>query len=64
VPQIFFTHLLRYASPELREGDPNALFFSDMHPKAPVYRVAAAHLKDALIQSGYIPAGPPIRQQN
>jgi lysophospholipase L1-like esterase len=48
------------AAPELgADAARERLFFEDLHPKAPVYAAAAAHLRDALLREGLVPAASP-----
>jgi lysophospholipase L1-like esterase len=47
---------LRALGPEERE---RGLFFSDLHPRPPLYRAAAANLRDALYRAGLVPRPAP-----
>jgi len=44
-----------YASSLATDAPREGLFFADLHPKAPVYAVAAARLHDELLRQRLVP---------
>ena len=55
ISQVFPQELAPYLPEGWRSLGVNKLFFSDLHPRAPVYAAAAANLRDALVAGGWLP---------
>lgn len=55
ISQVFPQELAPYLPEGWRSRGVQELFFSDMHPRAPVYAAAAANLRDALVAGGWLP---------
>jgi len=56
IPQIF-ANVLQQRLPDAKAAF-DELFFKDLHPKAPVYAVYAANLRDELVRRRLVPQAP------